>query len=100
MKSWASESKPFESRSKGEFPGRARRKKWLSRSKLKQGFLTDSDAELFMYLIQCILGSAHEKFGVWNGPNRNVTITGSSLKRTSVFVGDYFARDWHKKGYQ
>ena len=100
MKSSVSESKPFESRSKGEFPGRARRKKWLSRSKLKQGFLTDSDAELFMYLIQCILGSAHEKFGVWNGPNRNVTITGSSLKRTSVFVGDYFARDWHKKVYQ
>ena len=56
--------------------------------------------QLFMYLIQCILGSAHEKFGVWNGPNRNVTVTGSSLKRTSVFVGDYFARDWHKKVYQ
>ena len=64
MKCSASESKPFESRSKGEIPGRARRKKRLSRSKLKQGFLTDSDAELFMYLIQCILGSAHEKFGV------------------------------------
>ena len=30
----------------------------LSRSKLKQTFLIDSDAELFMYLIQCIrLGS-------------------------------------------
>ena len=82
MKSSASKSKPFESLSKGEIAGRARRKQRLSRSKLKQAFLIDSDAELFMYLIQCILGSAHEKFGVWNGPNRNVTITGSSLKRT------------------
>ena len=26
----------------------------LSRSKLKQAFLIDSDAERFMYLIQCI----------------------------------------------
>ena len=68
MKSSASESKPFQSRSKGEIPGRARRKERLSRSKLKQAFLTDSDAELFMYLIQCKLGSAHEKIGVWTGP--------------------------------
>ena len=70
MKSSASESKPFQSRSKGEIPGRARRQERLSRSKLKQAFLTDSDAELFMYLIQCtgLLGSAHEKFGVWTGP--------------------------------
>ena len=54
MKSSASESKPFQSRSKGEIPGWARRKERLSRSKLKQAFLIDSDAELFMYLIQCI----------------------------------------------
>ena len=54
MKSSASESKPFQSRSKGEIPGRARRKDRLSRSKLEQAFLIDSDAELFMYLIQCI----------------------------------------------
>ena len=53
MKSSASESKAFQSRSKGEIPGRARRKERLSRSKLKQAFLADSDAELFMYLIQC-----------------------------------------------
>ena len=59
MKSSASESKPFQSRSKGEIPGRARRKERLSRSKLKQAFLIDSDAELFMYLIQCI------RFGLW-----------------------------------
>ena len=67
MKSSASESKPFQSRSKGEIPGRARRKERLSRSKLKRAFLIDSDAELFMYLIQHlfnVLGSAHEKFGV------------------------------------
>ena len=54
MKSSASESKAFQSRSKGEIPGRARRKERLSRSKLKQAFLIDSDAELFMYLIYCI----------------------------------------------
>ena len=47
-------SKPFQSRSKGEIPGRARRKERLSRSKLKQAFLIDSDAELFMNLIPCI----------------------------------------------
>ena len=52
MKSSASESKPFQSRSKGEIPGRARRKERLSRSKLKQTFPIDD--ELFMYLIQCI----------------------------------------------
>ena len=39
----ASESKPFQ-----------RRTERLSRSKLKQAFLIDSDAERFMYLIQCI----------------------------------------------
>ena len=50
----ASESKPFQSRSKGEIPGKAMRIERLSRSKLKQAFLVDSDAELFMYLIQCI----------------------------------------------
>ena len=54
MKSSASESKRFQSRSKDEILGRARRKERLSRSKLKQAFLIDSDAELFMYLIQCI----------------------------------------------
>ena len=54
MKSTASESKAFQSRSKGEIPGRARRKERVSRSKLKQAFLIDSDAELFVYLIQCI----------------------------------------------
>ena len=59
MKSSASESKSFHSRSKGEIPGRAGRKERLSSSKLKQAFLTDSDAELFMYLIQCI------RFGSW-----------------------------------
>ena len=54
MKSLASESKAFQSRPKDEIPGRARQKERLSRSKLKQAFVTDSDAERFMYLIQCI----------------------------------------------
>ena len=54
MKSSASESKPFQSRSTLEIPDPARRKERLSRSKLKQALLIDSDAELFMYLIQCI----------------------------------------------
>ena len=67
MKSSTSESKPFQSSSKGEIPGRAWRKERLSRSKLKQAFLIDSNAELFMYLIG-VLGSAHEKFDVWTGP--------------------------------
>ena len=52
MESSASESKPFQSRSKGEIPSRARQNERLSRSKLNQAFLIDSDAELFMYLIQ------------------------------------------------
>ena len=65
MKSSASESKPFQSRSKGEIPGRASRKERLSRSKLKQVFLIDSDAQLFMDLIQCI------GFGAWKGLRLN-----------------------------
>ena len=44
MKSSASESKPFQSRSKGETLDRARRKVRLSRSKLKQAFLIDLGA--------------------------------------------------------
>ena len=54
MKSSTSESKPFQSCSGVEIPGQARRKERLSRSKLKEPFLIDSDAELFMYLIQGI----------------------------------------------
>ena len=65
MKSSASESKPFQSRSKAAFPSRARREEQLSATKLKQVFLIDSDAELSMYLIQCnSSASAHEKFTV------------------------------------
>ena len=54
MKSSASESKPFQSRSRGKIPGQARREEWLGHSKLKEPFVIDSDAELFMYLIQGI----------------------------------------------
>ena len=55
MKVSTSESKPFQSR-KEERKERLKeeRKERLSRSKLKQPFSTDSDAELFMYLIQAI----------------------------------------------
>ena len=53
MKSSASESKPFHSRSRGEIPGRARRKERLSRSKLKQAFLIDSVAELLNRASEC-----------------------------------------------
>ena len=63
MKSSASESKLFQSCSKGEIPGQARQKEWLSCYKLKQAFLNDSDTELLMYSIQCIR-LAQEKFGV------------------------------------
>ena len=48
------ESKPFQSRSRVEIPGQARREKRLGRSKLEEPFLIDSDANLFMYLIQGI----------------------------------------------
>ena len=49
-----SESKQFQSRyAETGIPARARQKKRQSRSKLKQAFLIDSDAKLFMYLIQC-----------------------------------------------
>jgi len=54
MKSSTSESKPFQSRSEGEIRGRPRRTERLSRSKLKLAFLIDADAELSMYLIQCV----------------------------------------------
>ena len=44
----------MKSRSKGEIPGRAKRKERLSRSKLKQAFLLDSDAELFIYELNSV----------------------------------------------
>ena len=40
--------------SRSKVAPKARRKERLSRVKLKQAFLIDSEAELFMYLIQCI----------------------------------------------
>ena len=60
MKSAASESKAFQSRSKGKIPGRARRKEQLSGSKLTQAFLIDSEAELFTYLIHSVLMTSTE----------------------------------------
>ena len=61
---------------KAKFPAGSRRKERLSRSKLKQALLTDSDAELFMYLIQCI------RLGVWTGPYLNIKIPWFCLIRT------------------
>ena len=35
-------------------------------------FQIEIDAKLFMYLTQHnLLGSAHEKFGIWTVPNKN-----------------------------
>ena len=53
MKSSASESKPFKKLLQRR-NSRARAEELLSRSKLKQAFLIDSDAERFMFLVQCI----------------------------------------------
>ena len=61
MKRSATESNPFQSRSKVEIPDRAGWQERLSRSKLKQAFLIHSDAELFMYLIQCIMFGFFER---------------------------------------
>ena len=62
MKSSTSESKPFQSRSRVEIPGQTRRKERLSRSKLKEPFLIDSDAELLgiRYLVWLMKRSASE----------------------------------------
>ena len=58
MKSSASESQPSKVTP-------AKQKEWLSHSKLKQAFLIDSDAKLFIDLIQCI------KFGSWKDRHLN-----------------------------
>ena len=81
MKSSVSELKTLQSRLKGEILGQARRKERLSRSKLKQAFLIDSDVELFLYLIQCI------RFGSWKvrRPNRALQTHHSCCLRSSLF---------------
>ena len=84
MKSSASESKPFQSRSKGEIPGRARRKERLSHSNLKQAFLIDSDAELFMYLIHCV------RIGSWKVRRLNRAL--GSLSNYDVDHNDNFKK--------
>ena len=80
MKRSASESKPFQSRSKGEILGQARRKERLSRSKLKQVFLSDSDVELFMHLIQCI------RLGLWKVQSLNQAFEVSKLWSMAEFI--------------
>ena len=81
MKSSVSESKTLQSRFKGEILGQARRKERLSRSKLKQALLIDSDAELFLYLSQCI------RFGSWKVRrlNRALQTHHSCCLRLSLF---------------
>ena len=59
MESLTCESKLFQSLSKVEIPGQARQEERPSGSTLKQAFWIDSDAKLFMSLIQCI------RFGLW-----------------------------------
>ena len=63
-KVWRPESKLFQRRPKVEFPGRAGREERLSRSKLKQAFLIDSDAKLFVlnsiYQVRLMKSSAPE----------------------------------------
>ena len=96
MKSSASESKPFQSRSKGEIPGRARRKERLSRSKLKQAFLIDSAAKRFI-LIQCI------RFGSRKVRRLNrallFLIVVIVVDQTQLELLSYFSRD-KEKGVQ
>ena len=67
---------------KAKFPAGSRRKERLSRSKLKQVLLTDSDAELFMYLIQCI------RLGVW---------TGSYFKYKNTMVLSYKSQEGRRQ---
>ena len=54
MKTSSSESKAFQSHSKGKIPSHARQEEWLSPSKLNEVFLIDSGAKLFMNVIQCV----------------------------------------------
>ena len=85
MKSWASESKPFQTCPIGETPGRARRKERLSLSKLKQAFLIDSDAELFMHF-SC----------TWHNALTEVLDRHMPIKKLRVRKKDapYITREW------
>ena len=72
---------------KSKFPAGLGGKEWLSRSKLKQAFLIDSDAELFRSLIQCI------RLGSWKVHvrrlNRALRSCNKALgKNTSFQIGD------------
>ena len=65
MKSSASDSKPFQSRSKGEIPSQAWRKERLSCVKLNQTFLIDLWRRTLHVLYSMYRSSsAHENFGV------------------------------------
>ena len=74
MKSSASESKPIQKLLQRRNSG-ARAEERLSRSKLKQAFLIDSDAERFMFLIQCI------RFGSWKVRRLNQALISIQLQK-------------------
>ena len=80
MKSSASESKPLQSCSRAEIPGQARRKEPLSRSKLKEPFSIDSDAELFMYLIQ----------GIRFGSRKDRRLNQALEIKMKIKIGEFF----------
>ena len=44
------------------------------RGRFKLAFLIDSDAELFMYLIELDFSPAHEKIGIWTRPKISTLI--------------------------
>ena len=73
--------------------GRARRKERLSRSKLKQAFLIDSDGELFMYLIQYI------RFGSWKDRRLNRASLATNWSEIQRIVKTIF-EDLYFKNYK
>ena len=87
MKSLASESKPFQSRSKGEILGQARRKKQLSHFKLKQVFLIDSD---FSCTCQLFLSQMHilDFHLVMTGISVNAPATSEDFRRFNKLPND------------
>ena len=82
------------SRKPGEIPGWARRKERLSLSKFKWPFLTDSDAELLMYLIPGF------RFGSWKVRRLNWALVYQELcppwltGRPTQDLGKSFSRHW------
>ena len=92
MKSSASDSKPFQSRSKGEIPSQAWRKERLSCVKLNQTFLIDLWRRTLHVLYSMYRSSsAHENFGVMirfdNLLRQHLSIVWSKYKIRGVPMG-------------